>query len=53
MSFKKYSIGDKVIFINDSRQGIVIKIKDQETLIIESGGIKFEVCKDEIIKVNK
>ena len=48
-----FSIGDKVIFVNQSRDGIVIKIKDDNILIIESDGIKFEVCKDEIIKVNK
>ena len=33
MSFKKYSIGDKVIFINDSREGIVIGHKNHELLL--------------------
>ena len=51
MSFKKYSIGDKVIFINDSRQGIVIGYKNQETLIIQCQDIDFEVKYSELIKV--
>ena len=48
-----FSIGDNVIFVNQSRDGIVVGVKDDNILIIESDGVKFEVCKDEIIKVNK
>ena len=48
-----FSIGDRVIFINLSRDGIVIGAKDDNILIIESEGVQFEVCKDDIIKVNK
>jgi len=48
-----FSIGDKVIFVNQSRDGIVIDTKDDNIFIIESEGVQFEVYKDEIIKVNK
>ena len=51
MSFKKYSIGDKVIFINDTREGIVIGHKNHETLIIQCQDIDFEVKYSDIIKV--
>ena len=49
----EFSIGDKVIFLNQSRDGIVIDVKGDNTLIIESEDVQFEVYKDEIIKVNK
>ena len=35
----------KVIFLNQSRDGIVVGVKDDNILLIESDGVKFEVCK--------
>ena len=48
-----FSIGDKVIFINESREGCVVKIKDINTLVIHSDGIDVDVSTNDVIKITK
>tara|TARA_B100001250_G_C19539040_1_gene673866 strand:- start:17 stop:562 length:546 start_codon:yes stop_codon:yes gene_type:complete len=48
-----FFIGDKVIFINESREGYVIGFKNDQVLIIQCNDIDFEVNVNEVIKVTK
>jgi len=48
-----FSIGDKVIFINELREGHVVGFRDDEILLIQSNDIDFEVNINEVMKVTK
>tara|TARA_B100000945_G_scaffold318470_1_gene323375 strand:- start:900 stop:1454 length:555 start_codon:yes stop_codon:yes gene_type:complete len=48
-----FSIGDKVIFINESREGYIIGFKNDQNLLIQCDDIDFEVNVNEVIKVTK
>ncbi len=48
-----FSIGDRVIFINELREGYIIGFKDDQVLIIQCDDIDFEVNSNEVIKVTK
>ena len=48
-----FSIGDRVIFINESREGYILGFKNDQVLIIQCDDIDFEVNTNEVIKVTK
>jgi len=48
-----FSVGDKVIFINESREGVVVHIKNSNFLIINSNGLDFDVSINDVIKVTQ
>jgi len=45
-----FSIGDKVIFINESKKGFVVGFKNNKTLIVQCDEMNFEVNTSEVIK---
>jgi len=48
-----FSIGDRVIFINESREGCIVGFKNDQVLIIQCDDIDFEANASEVIKVTK
>tara|TARA_B100001758_G_C18155010_1_gene476125 strand:- start:130 stop:678 length:549 start_codon:yes stop_codon:yes gene_type:complete len=53
MNKVRFSIGDRVIFINESREGCIVGFKNNQVLIIQCDDIDFEVNANEVIKVTK
>ncbi len=53
MNKMDFSKGDKVFFINESREGYVVELNNNDTLIINSNDIDFEVNINEVMKVTK
>ncbi len=49
----RFSIGDKVIFINEFREGCVVGFRNDEILVIQSNEIEFEVNINEVMKVSE
>tara|TARA_S200000501_G_C20812356_1_gene738933 strand:+ start:687 stop:1241 length:555 start_codon:yes stop_codon:yes gene_type:complete len=45
-----FSIGDKVIFIDELKKGLVVGFKNNKTLIVQCDDINFEVNISEVIK---
>lgn len=53
MNNMQFSIGDRVIFISESREGHVIRFKNEQVLIVQCDDIDFEVSVNEVIKVTR
>jgi len=53
MNKVSFSIGDRVIFINESREGCIVGFKNDQVLIIQCDDIDFEANANEVIKVTE
>ena len=53
MNKVRFSIGDRVIFINESREGCIVGFKNDQVLIIQCDDIDFEANANEVIKVTE